>query len=640
MKKIKIESLNFRNFKSIKDLKIEFNEESNSIYGANGTGKTTIFDGFTWLLFGKNSENSTDFNLKPLDSNNKAIHNLETEIEGVLIIDGEKVVLKRTFREKWTKKKGNEVSELTGHETSFAFNGVPVSLSEYKAKVQGIIDEELFKILINTLFFNTALNWKKRREILSQMVGEISESEILSQMENKEELLQILNSEKNIDEEKKILSAKKKKLKEELETIPSRLDEVQRSIPEKINFEELEAEIELKEKEFSAIDKKILNSSKGNEDEIKVIEEKQKELQKLKNDLFEKKQAFETEKQNKISALKEKKQAEEMILQSQRHEFELLTQKKNQVEAGLKNRKESIEVIRSNWKKANESIFQIEENSLCCPTCKRSLENASDLEAELLSNFNKSKEENLSKYAEEGKNLNADISALEKELKELIEAIEKINSLPCSNIIERINYEILEIENSRLVTSETEKQIQEFKIPELTKQDNSILIHNRFLKRTEIDSLKDKLTDKFLIQKVEARIEELIKQQKSLSQEIANIEKIEIQIETFSRLKIKTIEEKVNSKFALVSFKMFEQQLNGGIDETCICLINGVPFPDLNTASKINAGIDIINALQFHFGFNVPIFIDGRESVTQIIKTESQTVSLIVDDTFKKIRVN
>ena len=124
-----------------------------------------------------------------------------------------------------------------------------------------------------------------------------------------------------------------------------------------------------------------------------------------------------------------------------------------------------------------------------------------------------------------------------------------------------------------------------------------------------------------------------------MSQELADVEKLEMQIDNFNKSKINLIESRINNKFALVTFKMFSDQINGGEAPTCECLLNGVPFNDLNTASKINAGLDIINALQFHFGIFAPVFIDGRESVTQLIKTECQIISLIVDPSEKKLNV-
>lgn len=73
MKKIKLLSMHIQNFKGCKDRKIEFGDKTR-IFGANATGKTTVFDSFTWLLFGKDSLGSTDFDVRPLDADGKMIN--------------------------------------------------------------------------------------------------------------------------------------------------------------------------------------------------------------------------------------------------------------------------------------------------------------------------------------------------------------------------------------------------------------------------------------------------------------------------------------------------------------------------------------------------------------------------------------
>jgi DNA repair exonuclease SbcCD ATPase subunit len=638
MKKIALQKLTLRNFKSIENLTIEFSEKTN-IHGKNGSGKTTIFDGFNWLLFGKNSENSTDFNLKPLDKENNPIHNLETEVEGLFFVDGTALTLKRIYREKWTKKKGNEVAELTGHETSFFFNEVPVSLSEYKSKVQEIIDEELSKILTNTLFFNGVLKWNQRREILSKMVGEVSETSIIDSMTNAEELKEILNSGKNIEEEKKTLSAKKKKIKEELEQIPSRIDEVQRTKPAEQDFEQVQAEIDLKEKEFQKIDEEILDSSKLDQNKQAEIDKANSELLTLKNKLNDEKEKARQLIQAEIDSLQ--KEQTEINSENQKIDSENKASENKliQIKQKLDSLKTEIDSKRKDWQTENEKLFVLNQNEVCCPTCKRDFENAFEKKEELEKNFNENKLKRLSEISAEGKALSEKMKEFENELNSINTSDIKILK-DMKGIQNKINDLIQERNNS---TNETilnlETKINSFILPTFERQENAELIQTRNSIKIEIEALKSKLSDKFLIEKAEARTSELIQQQKTLSSEIASIEKIELQIEKFSHLKIKTIEEAVNSKFALVKFKMFEQQLNGGIAETCICTINGVPFADLNTASKINAGLDIINALNYQFGISAPIFIDGRESVTEIIKTENQVVSLIVDEKSESINI-
>ncbi|MEF3310396.1 ATP-binding protein, partial [Paenibacillus sp. GYB004] len=67
MKKILLDSLTIRNFKGFREFVLMANGGNLDVYGDNATGKTTLFDGFTWHLFGKDSTNSTTFEIKELD---------------------------------------------------------------------------------------------------------------------------------------------------------------------------------------------------------------------------------------------------------------------------------------------------------------------------------------------------------------------------------------------------------------------------------------------------------------------------------------------------------------------------------------------------------------------------------------------
>ena len=107
----------------------------------------------------------------------------------------------------------------------------------------------------------------------------------------------------------------------------------------------------------------------------------------------------------------------------------------------------------------------------------------------------------------------------------------------------------------------------------------------------------------------------------------------------FIKKKIDTLESMINKKFSYVKFKLFETQINGAEIECCKALIDGVPFSDANTASKINAGLDIINTLCEYYKITAPIFIDNRESVVSIIDCKSQIVNLIVSKPDKTLRV-
>jgi AAA15 family ATPase/GTPase len=200
MKTIKLTKLKLQNFKGVKALEIELKDQT-IIEGKNGSGKTSVFDAYSWLLFGKNSQNQTDFSIKTYDSNNNVIHNLEHSVEGTFMIDDSEVVLKRLLREKWSKKKGSETPELTGNETIFFINEVPKSLSEYKLFVDGIISEESQKVLSNPLYFNQTMKWQDRRFILSKLAGDIDKTIILSNLSENHriELEKMLSTDKTLE---------------------------------------------------------------------------------------------------------------------------------------------------------------------------------------------------------------------------------------------------------------------------------------------------------------------------------------------------------------------------------------------------------------------------------------------------------
>ena len=147
MKEIKLKSLSIRQFKGITSLDIDFKEDENTIKGDNATRKSTIFDSVTWLLFGKDSADRQAFDITPLDANNKPIEKVDTEVLGVLLVDGVPLPLKRVHHQKWVKRRGTTETIFEGNETKFTFDDVPVSAGDYKKKIDEMVDERLFKLI-------------------------------------------------------------------------------------------------------------------------------------------------------------------------------------------------------------------------------------------------------------------------------------------------------------------------------------------------------------------------------------------------------------------------------------------------------------------------------------------------------------
>lgn len=144
------------------------------------------------------------------------------------------------------------------------------------------------------------------------------------------------------------------------------------------------------------------------------------------------------------------------------------------------------------------------------------------------------------------------------------------------------------------------------------------------------DGLKERLAKRDAIARAEKEISRLTESGKNLAQQIADVEREEYTIEQFTKTKIDECEKRINAMFKYVAFKLYDYTFDGNAIETCIPLVKGVPYGSANTAGKVNAGLDIINTLCRHYGICAPIFIDGRESVNEIVPTESQIINLVV----------
>ena len=264
--KITLRSLTLTNFKKIRQQKFEFGSITN-IYGNNGTGKTTLFDAFLWLLFGKNSSDSANFEIKTLNENNEHFHNLDHEVEAVLQIDGIENTLRRSLKEKWVKKRGLTTPEFTGHETTYYWNEVPMKQEEYNAKIAGLINEGLFKLLTNTNYFNN-LKWQDRRLILEKMAGVIDDVAIVKSLglsaEHEKMLLDAHQQGKgkdNFKEYRAEINGKSKKIKDELQNLPDRISEAERAVPEDVDYEAIETAAAAVQVDIDGIDNMLQSKS-------------------------------------------------------------------------------------------------------------------------------------------------------------------------------------------------------------------------------------------------------------------------------------------------------------------------------------------------------------------------------------------
>ena len=366
---IKLLNLKLKNFKGIKDLEINFNCQNTNIYGANATGKTTIFDAFKWLFFDKDSSDRKDFNIKTLDSNNKPIHFLEHEVEAILVIDGIDITFKKVFQEKWVKKRGQTEQEFSGHETNYWIDEVPVKKKDYEEKINSLIPESLFKLITDPSYFNNQLKWQERRELLINISGaNISDEEILDSKEDFAEIKSKLEG-RSIDDYKKVVQAKIKDLNKQKETIPVRIDELTKTLitEHNIDYEKIEEEKETAEKQLQQVELEMTDVQAKAKENMKIADQ----LTAAKKELADYKLKKETEYSQKYSSdlinlQNEKRVTESRIRNRQDEDNERLLK----IQQDQKRKQE----LYKKWDEVSNTKLEFDSNSFICPTCKREYE--------------------------------------------------------------------------------------------------------------------------------------------------------------------------------------------------------------------------------------------------------------------------
>lgn len=662
---IRLDKLGMKHFKGITNFSFKINGKNASIFGDNGTGKTTQFDAFLWLLFGKDSTDRSNFKVKPQDEHGQDIHNLQTEVEAELLVDGKPLKLRKMLEEKWTQKRGSANKELTGNTISYWWDDVPVKESEYKQRISELVDEGIFRMITNPMYFNTKVSWQDRRKILLQICGDMSDDEVIASDKKLAKLAEILSG-KSIEDYKKILAERIKRLEKEKADIPPRIDELMLSLPQiQPDYSAVEAELQQYKSMLAGVEKELADASNA----AVAYRKKQQELFSLKNKLDSVRSRIDAEANagfKKLSMEKQQLLNEKYGLNQDiaRHKA-YIVQNNRMIEQNAKVREKLI----AEWKELSAELKQAQaleftepdNDSFTCPMCGQSLpEEAKEQKlAEMAANFEKNKtsriqqlEQKLSTNVSQGKAVKAETERLSEFVKtseaKITEAEQRLIEIDARLSV--IEQELAPVRPVPDYDSDTEyaslqQQIQALQA-ELEKPVEDItseLLQRKWETQKKIDAYNSILNNRAIAENTRKRIEELKAEERRLAEQLTELEGHKYLIEQFVVAKVNLLEDKINSRFKHVKFKLFEVQLNGGIAECCQALVNTngmyVPFDDANHAGKVNAGIDCINALCEYYGVRASIWVDFRESVSRLIPTGSQVINLVKSEPDKVLRV-
>lgn len=656
MKEIIIKEMRLINFKGVRELTIDFNQSVTNIFGRNGSGKTTVFDAFTWLLFGKDSSDRKAFDLKTLDADGNIIPQLPHEVSAVLLVNGQEVRLTRRFTEKWVKRAGKVDKEFDGNKEERFFNDVPCNKSEYADHIAEICREDIFKFITSPTYF-TSQKAEAQKAMLHQMAGNVTDEEVAAGNADFEALLDAITG-KSLAEYKKEISAKKQRINAELLDLPGRIDEKKRDLAQDTSedWSSLETELKQKTEARAQIEKQLDDAAEAlrvcNAERNSILTE----INSLRSQQMKRRSDIENEVMRDFYAAQQKRSEISLRIDTLKRNITSLESSIASNQRDIEYCTETREQLITQWKRLNaeqkqikEEQLQFNEDEFVCPTCHRPLDVA-DIEAkeaQMLQNFEEERKKRLERVAASIKR-NQEAGIRNNEQKQV--HVQNITEL--QKQIDAKKQEIAELESSADFTVQLQKPdataaieadtlLKELaqKIEDAQKkydaavpqtEDTTELKSGRIMLTEAIETLIAKLATRKNVTDIQQRITELESQMQKLNIELAELERTEFVIAEFSKARSAAIEARINGLFKYVRFRWIAVAINGAESETCEATINGVPYSSLNHAGQIIAGLDIINAICKSQNICAPIFIDNAESINDIIPMQSQIVNLIV----------
>lgn len=648
--RIEFKTITIKNFKGVLgEKKLIFNPTLTQIMGANHAGKTTIVDAVQWVLFDKNSIGQTVFGIDPKDENGEIIHHLDNTVVLELTADGTDYKLEKVRSETWTKPRKKEEAEMTGHTTKYFVNENKYTQKDFKAFVEDLCKESLFKAITTPSYF-PSLPAEDQRNLLTKMVGKTTDEDLAGDNEDFKGLLQELSG-TDLQKFREQLRYRIGELKKEIEQIPSRINENTEELKaleaSKPNFDFTRKRIKEIETGIENIDNELADLSRTVDTEFNECTKERTEINKLKNRMQAIVQSYQDK--NTTEERKHKK-----TIDDAKYEIDVTERAIRNAKAAVEDGQAQLNKIaiasedfKKRWVILDQTAFSWDNNQEICPTCHQHLpqDDIDRMKEEMEGNFNDNKSKQFDALEEEAarikkrksdaeatiKNAQDKLGKLEQQHKEQEAALQKAQeSKPTLTYhTDDEEYQQLQMDvNARTAALEarTEEETSDTKV----KQEATLKQRKAEQNRLR-DELRDELAKEQRITDKQNRIKELENRQQTLNQQLTELEKKDYTAEQFTIAKIENLEKKVNDLFTNVQFKMFVPFITtGGIKPTCECTMHGTPYRDLSTSEKINAGIDIINAMCAFNDTYAPLLIDNAESITDILPTRSQQILLIV----------
>lgn len=672
MKVIKLVSARFENFKKL-NRTVEFGEKRTQIFAMNRTGKSSVADGIFWVLFGKSSTGKSEgkeFRPRPYDSRGVDVDHVDVVAELVLLVDGVEVVLRKTQRQNWVRKRATTTEVHEGDKNIYSWNNVEISETEFKRRIADIVSEKNFMLITDpTAFFR--LSKQEKLDLILSLIANVTEEQILIEVGGFDELLKFIQDGKTLEEVKATSKRSISDMTKERDQISAFINERSKDIVD-IDVSDMELQRNVINEKIAEIDQKIEDSTAA----ITDYDEKSKNIIDLKM------KQSEIVRVSNEGLVKQKREIQKRIDKAD-DDFRVAMQKQTTAEMEIERLSRIVESNKILRAKLSQQV-EIEEaksfpeyvepeplssDALICPTCGQAL--PEELKRKKIESFEVDKKQLWEKYEADKAKFEADQNAsLDKICQEGRACVEKINNAKedlktaeksldsakadkmTANADKTKAMEELEALPEQVDLSdnqEYEALCMEIQAKEEALRNMNTGADYRTQLRDEKAEWETQLAEvnqKFAAvnksDEAKDRVAELEKQFKDKVQLIADQERILMMCEEFQTAKDNYLTEEVNKHFENVRFQLFRQQKNGGVERVCdVYTKNGSPYGDNTTsgAEKLIIGLEIINVLSGIIGVSAPVIVDNAEKVSEgnmpEIDTQMIMLSVSNDEDFR-----
>ncbi len=662
MKKILIDKICLRYFKGVENKEIVLGDNINVVKGRNGIGKSTIADAISWVLFGTNQAGATKFGIKTKDKDGREIEDVAHSVEISLSVQDEQegmmcYVLTRSLTE--TRKDDGSVT----NNYTYKVDGEVETAGDFKKVVDAICPEEVFRLCSSPYSF-TQMDWSEQRKRLNEMFGVPSVEDVTGGDKKYDAIKELLEKD-DVDKILKHLNYKRKEVQKNLDEVPVRLEALKNVLPKAEDWAAVEKLILEKRKEITETRKNLNTIDNGGADFIR----KYQNINTLNLD-HKRKRIMEESAQRRlgeiIKANAEVKTACKKAVAEAEQNIEDLKLKFKSFDVALVKcdaRMNELDAAKADgkekWKLIKARTWEWNEDDAFCPTCKQALP-----EDQVQKIMEESKKTFLNNQASDLKKLGDDAARIKEEVKKCEENTEYFKTKQKTTETALIEARKALIEARKALEEQAKKEEDKVSVETLLAEkpeykqvcdrikkieaeqekpaDEGMSEEDKKLKADVEKKLKDleserevlasRLAVKAQWEKVNAQIVGLQEERTQWKEQIDSLDEKIKAASDFQKRSCEVLEENVNRRFKLVRWKMFRRQLDGTDKPWCECSVDGVPYSDLNTAAKINAGLDITNTLKRHYGVDVPCVIDNAETVQEPLYEGGQQIRLTVTD--------